>query len=127
MGGRENGGYEWGCQVICARALRFLKQAKESGEFPRFHGYENIVGVLSSDNEAAKQLDDYILKHEKLREYGMTGAMHQYCIMHALKIHELGREEYTRQLREGKNPRTDEDFFEFDDDEAFPELLTTSK
>lgn len=118
MGGRENGGYEWGCQVICARALRFLNQAKESGEFPSFHTYQNIVGVLAGDNEAAKKLDDYILQHEKLSEYGMTGAMHQFGIMHALKIHELGRDEYFRQLREAG--RTDDDFYEFEEDDAFP-------
>jgi hypothetical protein len=121
MGGRENGGYEWGVQVICARALRFLQQAKESGEFPKFHTYQNIVGVLAGDNAAAKKLDEFILQHEKLREFGMTGAMHQFGIMHALKIHELGREEYLRQLTEGANARGPEDFFEFDEADAFPE------
>lgn len=120
MGGRENGGYEWGCQVICARALRFLQQTKESGEFPQFHGYKGVTGLLIGDNEMAKKLDAYILEHEKLHEYGMTGAMHQYGIMHAMKIFELGRDEYMKQLREGEGARTDEDFYEFDDDDAFP-------
>ena len=121
MGGREHGGYEWGCQVICARALRFLQQAKESGEFPRFHSYENIVGVLAGDNEAARKLDEFILQHEQLREFGMTGAMHQFGIMHAMKILDLGREDYLRQLREGENARSSDDFFEFEEGDAFPE------
>jgi len=120
MGGRENGGYEWGCQVICARALRFLQMEKESGEFPKFHSYQNVAGLLVGDNDAAKRLDDYILKHEKLREFGMTGAMHQFGIMHAMKIFELGREEYEKQLREGESGRGDEDFFDFEEDDAFP-------
>lgn len=119
MGGREHGGYEWGCQVICARALRFLEQATESGEFPAFHSYQNITGLLVADNGAAKKLDDYILEHAELREYGMTGAMHQYGIGHAMKIFELGRAEYLRQLRE----QGDRKFFEFDEDDAFPEKV----
>lgn len=118
---REFGGYEWGCQVICARALRFLQQAKESGEFPSFHGYENIIGVLAPDNEAAKKLDAFILQHEKLREYGMTGAMHQFGVQHALKIFQLGRDEYLKQLADVREPG---DFFEFEEDEAFPESVT---
>jgi hypothetical protein len=121
MDGRENGGYEWGCQVICARALRFLHQVKESGEFPEFHSYRNITGILSPDNAAAKKMEDFILAHEKLREFGMTGVMHQFGIMHAMKIFELGREGYLKALREGENARGDEDFFEFDDADAFPE------
>lgn len=119
MGGRENGGYEWGCQVICARALRFLQQAKESGEFPRFHGYKNITGILTGDNEAAKKLDEFVLQHEKLREYGMTGAMHQFGVLHAMKIFELGREKYLEELAECRKP---EDFYEFEEDEAFPQV-----
>ena len=121
MGGRQFGGYEWGCQVICARALRFLQKATESAEFPKFHGYKNITGLLVGDNAAAKQLDDFILQHEKLREFGMTGAMHQFGIIHALKIHELGREGYLRELRTGEGARGPEDFYEFDESEAFPE------
>jgi len=119
MGGRENGGYEWGCQVIALRTLRFCQQAKESDEFPRFHGYENIVGVLSADNEAAKKLDDFILQHEKLREFGMTGAMHQYGVLHGLKLFELGREKYLEELRKDRKP---EDFYEFEEDDAFPQV-----
>jgi hypothetical protein len=120
MDGRENGGYEWGCQVICARALRFLQQAKESGEFPQFHTYQNITGLLVGDNPAAKKLDEFILQHEKLREYGMTGAMHQFGIIHALKIFELGREGYFKALTEGEGARGPEDFYEFEEDDAFP-------
>jgi hypothetical protein len=127
MGGRENGGYEWGCQVVCARALRFLQQAKESGEFPEFHSYKNITGVLSADNDAAKKMDEFILRHEKLREYGVTGAMHQFGVMHAMKIFELGREGYFKALMEGDDGRKSEDFFEFEEDDAFPENETVAR
>ena len=120
MGGRENGGYEWGCQVVRARALRFLQQAKESGEFPEFHSFKNITGILVGDNAAAKKLDEYILQHEKLREFGMTGAMHQFGIMHAMKIFELGWDGYFAALTEGDDGRGPEDFYEFEEDDAFP-------
>lgn len=118
MGGREHGGYEWGCQVIAARTARFLKQAKESGEYPQFHSYKNVTGLLVGDNDAAKKLDEFILQHELLKEFGMTGAMHQFGIMHGMKLFELGRDGYLAELRK---VREDESFFEFDEADAFPE------
>jgi len=116
MGGREYGGYEWGCQVIAARTARFLKQAKESGQFPQFHSFKNITGLLVGDNEAARKLDDFILEHELLK--GMTGAMHEYGVMHGMKLFELGREGYLAELRK---VRKDESFYEFEENDAFPE------
>lgn len=119
MGGRDNGGYEWGCQVIRARALRFLNGIPSESELPKHSSFENITGILVSDNAKAKEMDDFVCDHPKLKEFGMTGAMHQFGIMHAKAWHKLGREEYERQLREAG--RTDEDFFEFDESQAFPE------
>lgn len=119
MGGRENGGYEWGCQVICARALRFLQQNPAGSALPQYEQYENIVGVAIAANDKAKEMDKFISSHKKLQEFGMTGAMHQYGIAHAKAIHRLGRQEYERQLREAG--RTDEDFYDFNESDAFPE------
>lgn len=122
MGGREKGGYEWGCQVIASRTAQFLKQLKESGEFPKFHSYKNITGILVGDNEAAKKLDDFILKHPQMD--GITGAMHQFGVLHGMKIFELGREGYLAELRKDRKPS---DFYEFEEEDAFPErqLVTT--
>lgn len=83
MGGREFGGYEWGCQVIRARALRFLQSIPAESPFPEHHGFEGITGILVSDNDRAREMDKFIEAHPKLQEFGMTGAMHQYGIMHA--------------------------------------------
>lgn len=119
MGGREFGGYEWGCQVIRAHALRFLQQLRPETPFPEHHGFQGVTGILVSDNDIAKKMDDFILAHPKLKEFGVTGAMHQYGVIHAKKWHELGWDQYERQLREAG--RTDDDFFEFNEADAFPE------
>jgi hypothetical protein len=117
MGGRENGGYEWGCQVICARALAFMQKCKTEGQFPTYTEFKNITGIAIPDNDKAQEMDDFIIAHPKLHEYGMTGAMHQYGIAHARKIFELGREEYLKQLEPHRTP---EDFFDFEYEDAFP-------
>lgn len=121
MGGREFGGYEWGCQVICARALRFLQRNATESELPRHGMLKGVIGLAVADNPKAIAMDEYIAAHPKLQEFGMTGAMHQYGIMHAQAIFQLGRKEYERKLREGPDGRTEEDFYEFDERDAFPE------
>jgi len=123
MGGREFGGYEWGCQVICARALRFLTNMKTESQFPKFAELQKVAGLCIADNERAREMDKYILQHAKLREFGMTGAMHQFALHHAMTIFTLGRDEY---LREARAHRPPEHFFEFDDSDAFPEDLGDS-
>jgi len=119
MGGREFGGYERGCQVIRARTLRFLQRQATETEMPKHTEYENIVGVAIPANDSARKMDDFVCDHPKLKEFGMTGAMHQFGIAHGKKQFELGWDEYERQLREAG--RTDDDFFEFDESQAFPE------
>lgn len=118
MGGREGEGYEWGCQVVCARALAFMQQCQKEGQFPTYMEFQNVTGIAIPDNAKAKEMDDFILAHPKLQEFGMTGAMHQYGIAHARKIFELGREGYLQKLRDAG--RSDDDFFEFEYEDAFP-------
>lgn len=115
MGGREDHGYEWGCQVICLRALHFMEQLKR---VPKYSEFKNTIGILSPEEPAAKELDDYIHAHPLLKEYGMTGAMHQYGIHHAMRIFSMGREAYLAELRKHRN--APHDFFEFEEDDAFP-------
>lgn len=119
MGGREFGGYEWGCQVIRARALRFLQNQKTEQELPSFMQFENVTGLAIANNDKAKEMDAFIGNHPKLREFGMTGAMHQAGINHAQAIYRLGWKEYEIVLRD--SGRADDDFFEFNEADAFPE------
>lgn len=119
MGGREFGGYEWGCQVIRARALRFLQQQKTESELPKHTEFKNITGVAIAANDKAREMDEFVGDHPKLREFGMTGAMHQYGIAHGKAMFELGPDGYEAELR--KHGRGDDDFFEFNEADAFPE------
>lgn len=119
MGGRKFGGYEWGCQVLCLRALRFLNQQKSEQELPKHTEYENIIGVAAPANAKARELDKFMLDHPALKQFGVTGAMHQFSLAHAKKLFEVGREKYLQELRDAG--RTPDDFFEFDEADAFPE------
>jgi hypothetical protein len=113
---RGHGGYEWGCQIIRARALRFLQNHPDA--VPHYESYKNIIGLAVAANEKAKEMDAFISDHKVLKAYGMTGAMHQFGLQHAFAMHRLGHEAYLETLRK---ERPAEDFYEFDEAEAFPE------
>lgn len=115
MGEREAGGYEWGVQVICARALNFMQA---HGEEPEYRQFKNIIGVAIPEGKLAEAMDDYILLHPGLTEYGITGAMHQYGTAHAIAIFRKGREKYLEEMRNHR--QEPDDFFEFEEDDAFP-------
>lgn len=117
MGGREKGGYEWGCQVIALRTLRFLQSQPKDSVQPSYKQSQNIVGLKVTSNPKAEEMDKYVCDHPVLHENGTTGAMHQFGTNHGQKIFELGRDEYLRQLAESRPP---EDFYEFEEDDAFP-------
>ncbi len=114
---RERHGYEWGCQVVCLRALRFMERQKSGSEAPAYKTLHNVIGLAIPDGAAAKAMDEYILKHPALREYGMTGAMHQFGIAHAMKILELGRDGWLAEIAKDSEPGR---FYEFEEDDAFP-------
>lgn len=115
---RKQFGYEWGCQVILCRALSWLRERPEGAEWPRIRYFKNITGLTQPANKAAKELETFALDHAKVREFGATGAMVQFAIGHAMKRAELGDEAYFKELGPHRQPQ---DFFEFDDTEAFPE------
>jgi hypothetical protein len=108
---RKQYGYEWGCQVLMFRALHWLK--KHEAEDPKFHTFKNVTGLLMPDNDAAKAMEAFALDHEKIREFGATGAMVQYALIHALQRFRLGEEKYFAEF--GDDP---DRVFEFDESEA---------
>jgi hypothetical protein len=110
---RSQYGYEWGCQVLMFRALDWLK--KHEGENARFKGFKNITWLMLADNEAAKEMEKFALDHEKIREFGATGAMVQYALLHAMQRHKLGEDGYFAKFAEQQDR-----IFEFDEQEAFP-------
>lgn len=116
---RRRYGYEWGCQVLMFRALDWLKQNKEN---PRFHGFENIIGVMIADNPAAKEMEKFALDHDKIREFGATGAMVQYSLLHAMQRHKMGEEKYFSEFQNDPDR-----VYEFNESDAFPERVATTQ
>lgn len=109
---RSQYGYEWGCQVLMFRALDWLKRHEQ--EHPEFRLYKNITGVMPAENDAAKAMESFALDHEKIREFGATGAMVQYALMHAMQRHKLGEEKYFSEFTDQQDR-----IFEFDETQAF--------
>jgi hypothetical protein len=116
---RSQYGYEWGCQVLMFRALDWLKQHQEKD--PKFHGFKNVTGLMLADNPDAKEMENFALDHEKIRDFGATGAMVQYSLLHALQRHARGEDGYFAEFADQPDR-----IFEFDENEAFPER-TVSK
>jgi hypothetical protein len=113
----ERYSYEWCCQVILFRALKWLRERPEGSEYPRIISFRNITGITIPENKAAKDLEKFALDHPKLREFGATGAMVQFSIGHAMKRSELGDIYYFGQFKDEPDR-----VFDFDELEAFPEL-----
>lgn len=112
---RAKFGYEWGCQVIMFRALKFLRGMPKDSGLPDFRQWKNITGLMLPENDKAKQLEDYALDHEKLKEFGATGAMVQFSLTHAMKRFELGDKAYLAEFSDQP-----ERIFDFDEQDAFP-------
>lgn len=108
---RAQYGYEWGCQVLMFRALDWLKRNAQSN--PRFQGFKNVTGLMTPDNPEAKEMERFALDHEKIREFGATGAMVQYALIHAMQRHALGEEKYFAEFADDPGR-----IFEFDEKEA---------
>jgi hypothetical protein len=107
-------GYEWGCQVLMFRALHWLRNHPKDFTMPKFTHFKNITGLMPTENTAAKEMEDFALDHEKIREFGATGAMVQYALIHAVKRFELGEDGYFAEFKDQPDR-----IFEFDETEAF--------
>ena len=115
---REHGryGYEWGCQVLMFRALHWLRARPKDMALPQFIHYKNITGLMPPSNTQAEEMVNFALDHDKVREFGATGAMVQYAMMHAMKRFELGEDGYFAEFKD--DPQR---IFEFDEKDAFPQ------
>lgn len=114
---RRSGGYEWGCQILLFRALRWLKEHPETK--PSFTRYRNIVGLFVPGNEPAEAALSFVLDHPALKRIGVTGAMVQFSLMQASVRYRLGDEAYFQAA-------PPQDIFEFDETQAFPEEQTNA-
>lgn len=111
---RSRYGYEWGCQVIMFRALHWLRNQGSNLDTPNFKMFSNITGIMLPSNSSAEDMEKFALDHTKLREFGATGAMVQYSLMHAMKRAELGEDAYFAEFKD-----LPDRVFEFDEQDAF--------
>lgn len=90
------GGYEEACRNMVLAGLQWLDE--HPGADPQFHGYKGIYGLISEDNDDAKQISAAMV--EASGESGCTGAMHQATVGHVLHIKEVGWEKYVEEMSE---------------------------
>lgn len=105
------GSYEWGCQRMLELGLKWLAAHPDFDFRGQYKEYENIKGIASPLTAAAQELDAAMQDDPTLRDFGTTGAMHQYTMHHLAYIHIHGREAWLSELRRHREPG---DFFEFD-------------
>lgn len=87
------GGYEEACRAMVVAGLEWLDANPDAD--PQFHGYKNIYGVISGDNEDAKALTEAVVGATD----DCTGAMHQATVTTVLWIRKNGWAEYVEKMR----------------------------
>lgn len=98
------GSYEWGCQRMLQLGLEFLKE-NPTFDFSGYKNYKNITGIFSEEPPDGKRLDDAIMNDPTLKEYGVTGAMHQSVINHLSYIHKNGYDKWLHDASEDNPSR----------------------
>lgn len=98
------GSYEAGCRAMLKAGLEWL-DAHPEAEL-KFMGFKNVYGFLKDESEDAKELSEALMdasfydpeenKLAAVREYGVTGAMHQAVIESILWILKNGWDAYVR-------------------------------
>lgn len=89
------------------RGVEYLAEAKPPIEmWKSAKSYENIYGVLSTEGDDLKGLEEAIIK----KDDDVTGAMHQCVMGHLAYIHKNGTEQWLETLKEH---RSEKDFFEW--------------
>lgn len=87
------GTYEETCRKMVKAGLEWFDEHPEAD--PTFIGYEGIYGVISEDNEDAKNLSKAVTASID----DCTGAMHQATIGHILHIHKVGWDVYVKEMQ----------------------------
>lgn len=63
---------------------------------PKFHGFKDVYGVISEDNDDAKALSNAVVA---AADGDCTGAMHQAAISHIFYARKNGWAKYCEQMR----------------------------
>jgi len=96
------GSYEDGCRTMVLAALDWMEA--HPTEDPKFHGFKDVTGICIEDNAAAKAMSDAMTAaaDAKYPNGGVTGAMHQASVSHAMAAKRLGWDAYVAKMRELK-------------------------
>ena len=89
------GSYEQACRDMLFAGLKWWDEHPAAD--PHFHGYEGVYGIITEDNDDARELSKAITAVSE----GCTGAMHQAVVEHIMAIHKNGWEWYTAAMTEG--------------------------
>lgn len=90
------GGYEEACRKMVLAGCTWFDENPEAA--PEFSSFENVYGILMSENEHAKALSQAMVDAVK-EDGGATGAMHQATMGHVIFIHKNGWEKYQAEMR----------------------------
>lgn len=90
------GGYEANCRAMVLGGLKWFDDNPE-GE-PKFHGYEGVYGIITGDNQDAKDLSEAMVAATPDRD--VTGAMHQAAVSDVLWIRSNSWDQYVAESRE---------------------------
>lgn len=88
------GGYEECCQDMLEAGMKFL-EAQSPGFDPVFKGYEGVFGLITEDNEDAKNLTKATIDAAKGEA---TGAMHHAVVSRLIWIMGNGWDAYCTEL-----------------------------
>ena len=95
------GGYEQTCRNMLKAGLKWLDENPQAN--PEFHGYKNVYGIITEDNEDAKKLSSIVIEAS---DNDCTGAMHQAVITSILWIRKNGWENYVKSMSKPEKAKT---------------------
>lgn len=98
------GSYELDCRAMLKAGLEWLDENPQTD--PQFHGYKNVYGIISEDNDDAKALTKATMDAKIIKDNGKTircgdeatGAMHQAVISSIFWIRKNGWQKYVETM-----------------------------
>ena len=92
------GTYESGCRIMVKAGLEWFDLNPKAD--PQFCGYKNIYGIISEENDSAKELVRVMVDAVDLAypDGGVTGAMVQATVGHVLWIRKHSWQEYVDRM-----------------------------
>lgn len=112
------GGYEDGCQRMLWRGVQYLAERKPpTAMWEGAKQNPQIVGVLLTEGDELKKLEQYILDGCS----GASGAMHQAVMNHLAYIHQHGTEGWLKEAKRRDSERLREWGGDLEDPDKTPQ------